>query len=563
MLGLSEANLEPQLVGKIAGTFFVRAYQRGYRWTPVEVERLLEDIWENRDRPYYLQPVVLKQAGEEWELVDGQQRMTTLFLIFRYMELEGLQSTGAGFSLRYETRPGSAEFLRNPTEERCRENIDFFYIFGAYRCIAEWFERDPSMRQYRANKFYDALFESVKVIWYEAPPELDAIDLFTRLNVGRIPLTDAELVKALLLTRSRDGSTDRAHEVAAQWDAIERDLRDRELWAFLTGRTDREPTHISLLLDTLAGRPEGAEPPLFHTFETLKAQIDSDPQAFWDRVISLHGTLLGWHEDRDVFHKAGFLIADGAATLASLIELARGLRRSAFEAELDGLIRGRLDLSEAGLRELAYPSTKAERALFLMNVETVRRHVHSTERYSFHEHAEGRWSLEHIHAQNAERLNKAEQWAEWLRMHRDVVQVGGHLAGDEAGNPRPDRPGTGEAAGRRSRLPEAGTGDPHLLSDAGSAADDEVDSIANLALLSGRDNSALSNSVFAVKRSMILDLDRRGDYIPICTRNVFLKYYTPTDSQQLHLWSASDRECYLAAVVDALEPYLRDEDGAK
>ena len=59
------------------------------------------------------------------------------------------------------------------------------------------------------------------MIWYEAPetPEFDSRILFTRLNVGRIALTDAELVKALLLSR-----IERKHETAAQWDSIERDL---------------------------------------------------------------------------------------------------------------------------------------------------------------------------------------------------------------------------------------------------------------------------------------------------------------------------------------------------
>jgi hypothetical protein len=91
--------------------FYVPAYQRGYRWGEAEVRRLLEDIWESRDRPYYLQPGVVKRYGDEWELVDGQQRLTTLFLIFRYMKREGLQSSGADYSLRYETRPGSADYL--------------------------------------------------------------------------------------------------------------------------------------------------------------------------------------------------------------------------------------------------------------------------------------------------------------------------------------------------------------------------------------------------------------------------------------------------------------------
>lgn len=104
---------------------------------------------------------------------------------------------------------------------------------------------------------------------------MDSTELFTRLNVGRIPLTDAELVKALLLSRSQaaPGQTDRALEIAAHWDGFERDLRSPEVWAFVTGESQDRATHISLLLDTLAGGPTGRDRPLFHTFESLRSAI--------------------------------------------------------------------------------------------------------------------------------------------------------------------------------------------------------------------------------------------------------------------------------------------------
>jgi uncharacterized protein with ParB-like and HNH nuclease domain len=154
-----EASLEPRFVGDISEMFYVPAYQRGYRWGEVEVSRLLDDIWYSRDKPYYLQPVVVKQHGDEWELVDGQQRLTTLFLIFQYMKREGLQSLAAAYSLRYETRPGSAAYLEQLDPGRSQENIDFFHIHEAYRCISEWFDAHGAKRQHAANKFYGALFE--------------------------------------------------------------------------------------------------------------------------------------------------------------------------------------------------------------------------------------------------------------------------------------------------------------------------------------------------------------------------------------------------------------------
>ncbi len=157
--------------------------------------------------------------------------------------------------------------------------------------------------------------------------------------MGRIPLTDAELVKALLLSRSRGnpGEGDRSHAIAAQWDTIERDLREPELWAFITGEASEAPTHISLLLDTIAGGPKGRDRPKFHTFETLRPLIIDDPQGFWDSVVGLHALVHGWYENRELFHKVGFLIAQGRS-LDSLIKLSEERLKSLFEAELDAAI---------------------------------------------------------------------------------------------------------------------------------------------------------------------------------------------------------------------------------
>jgi hypothetical protein len=473
---------------------------------------------------------------------------------------------GAPYTLRYETRADSAAYLEELDPDLGRKNIDFFHIHEAYRCIREWFDAYGARRQYVANKFYGALFEHVRVIWYEAADVVDAATLFTRLNVGRIPLTDAELVKALLLSRSRGGLgvTDRALETAAQWDVIERDLRDPELWAFITGKATTEATHISLLLDTIAGGPTGRDRPLFHTFETLKEQITASPEKFWNKVVDLHSLVVGWYESRDLFHKIGFLIAGGASSFSELIERSNDRPKSTFEADLDGLIRDSMWLSEGDLRELSYQQdAKASRTLLLMNVETIRQRKYSAERYSFRQHAAGQWSLEHIHAQNAEPLNRAEQWAEWLRLHRKAL-----IAFDDVDQ--------AEKAAVLDRLDQVLTSLPvteaafrplereltDLLSGGADSSDGGVDSIGNLALLDGGDNSALSNSVFAVKRAAILDRDRSGSYIPVCTRNVFLKYYSPADEHQLHFWSANDREHYLDAMVDILRDYLSADDEA-
>lgn len=544
-------DLRPLLVGDIVGEFFVPAYQRGYRWGRDEVTRLMTDISESSGQKYFLQPIVAKRReNTKWELVDGQQRLTTLLLILRYIR-EHLPTVHPTFSLEYETRPGSANYLQNPDPEHSQDNIDFFHMFAAAKCIQEWFDSRDNATLAAIN-FYKYLSESVYVIWYEAPADVESTTLFTRLNVGRIPLTDAELVKALLLTRASDLKRER--EIAAQWDTIERDLRVPELWAFVTGRPSQEATHITLLLDTLATVPKGRQRPLFHTFETLRPLIEVGPQETWNKVVALHSLIMGWYDNRDLFHRIGYLISRGR-TFDELVFLSQDCTKHEFEARLNARIRVDLSLKGSDLAELRYGSAKTASVLLLMNVETVRSMKLSAERFSFREHAAQRWSIEHIHAQNAEQLNRAAQWQEWLRLHRDAL----------AGLPSISE----EARETLTARIDAAVGDisaetfaplEQELTTIFSVDGGDIDAIANLALLASDDNSALSNSVFEVKRRNILERDRLGSYIPVCTRNVFLKYYTDAEGQQIHYWGEHDRDGYLAAMRHHVGPYLLDED---
>lgn len=194
-----------------------------------------------------------------------------------------------------------------------------------------------------------------------------------------------------------------------------------------------------------------------------------------------------------------------------------------------------------------------------MNVETVRRMQYSSERFSFSAYASGSWSLEHIHAQNAERLNRAEQWHEWLRLHRDALDGLADLDPAERDGLEQRIATALEDISEESFRPlERELAE--RFTQAGDSANDEVDSIANLALLGSGDNSALSNSVFEVKRREILRLDREGSYIPASTRNVFLKYYTEAEGQQIHFWGQHDREDYLKNLKEVLGPYLLQEE---
>ena len=559
----AEAFLQEKLVGEIAGRFFVASYQRGYRWCELEVRQLLDDLHENAHRPYCLQPVVVKllEPGV-WELVDGQQRLTTLYLLIRYFRVSGLKPLVVNrYALTYETREKSAEYLDRLDESGSQSNIDFFHLFRAQKCIEAWFDRfEINARSDVADRIFASLQRQVRVIWYEASEGTDAVELFTRLNMGRIPLDDAELFKALLLSSpdSQGSSAHRATEVAAQWDSIERDLRDPEVWAFASSEPAlTRPTRITLLLEVTAGRSVDPTPGSFLVFEALRQRLASGTTAgeLWAEVLGLHATVMGWFRDRNLYHKVGYLITIGAR-LVDLLKESRTVTRRAFESRLDFRIRMALDLTPSTAAGLSYERAgdwpKIERLLLLANIETLRASTHSTERYPFLSHKASEWSLEHIHAQNAQALNRADQWLAWLFAHRAVL-ASMHVADAERDQMREalvariDARPVELTSGSFNALAAAVDSFFTLTADAGT--EHGPHSLSNLALLPGDSNATLSNSVFEVKRRKIIELDREGRYIPVCTRHVFLKYFPGADDGHMHFWSHRDRDAYLASLI--------------
>lgn len=557
--------IELKEVGKITGRFLVPAYQRGYRWGEEEVKFLLADIVENGDSQYCLQPIVVKeqegqpgQLNNTFELIDGQQRLTTLYLIFLYMKREQLKNFDLPFSIEYETRPLGADYLATLNPAQQNKNIDFFHIYRAYQCIKDWFDLQEN-QQLAADDLYRYLHRFVKVIWYKADHNIDSTTLFTRLNVGRIPLTNAELVKALLLARRTmipQPDDYRQIEIASQWDLIERDLHDERFWAFLSNQPGQEfPTRIEFIFNIMAGIRQTED--RFHTFFYFKNELDNQSvREVWRRILELYYLLKDWYEDRDLYHKVGYLIATGKS-LADLVKESKECTKSAFHYFLNESIKKKLSLSENDVRDMSYEKPdRCTHLLLLFNVETVRLLKNSSERYPFHAHKEQSWSLEHIHAQHTETLSKKEQWQEWLKQHLAGLDA---LKFDDQADENT----------RKSLLKEIGESIDGINQESFSQLSnriieifnttdtaDSMHSISNLALLSGEINSTLSNSVFQIKRLKVIALDRAGEYIPICTRRVFFKYYTNTSDQQAYLWSLQDRKCYVNAMIDLLKSYL-------
>ena len=582
---MKEDNIQlgDKIVGDIQGEYYIPSYQRGYRWDEIQVRALLNDIYENGNEPYCLQPLVVREDGQgRYEVIDGQQRLTTIHIIYRYIK-SILPHIKLKYSLVYETRKENTAFFDDmENEELAESNIDFHFIHKAYVTVRQWFEQFGENEIYSVAAAFISYFnpdeksrrdqKGVKVIWYElknAEVE-DAIALFTRLNIGRIPLTNAELIRALFLCRQTNGNKDnqlseeKQQEIAIQWDTIERELHDESFWYFLTNKqADSYPTRIELLFDFMAsenidGRDKYAT---FFFFSERREEL----LKLWEEITRYYYRLKEWYKKNELYHKIGYLVASRHSTIDVLMNETKDFKKSEMEELLDKRIRESIGFKKP-YGELSYENDydAITRILLLFNVVSLMKNE-SDARFPFKEfnkQDKGKWSLEHIHAQNSLKLNTQEKWKEWLCDHYDSVK-------DIA-------TGQDEASCYEllSDIRSAIDGDRltdvlftelsnriiRVLSEEGGTID-YIHSLSNMALLQASANSALNNGLFDAKRRVIIQMDSKGQYIPYCTKMVFLKYYTSERQNQInfHFWGAEDRKAYIGKMNEILRDYLKEE----
>lgn len=581
--------------------FFIPSYQRGYRWTKRQVTDLLDDIAEfqknsetsPRKAFYCLQPVVVKKSGDEWELVDGQQRLTTIFIILLCLKEIAVILGHSGYSLRYETRPESANFLNNISVEKANDNIDFFYMNQAKETIEAWFsERPPvyklSFLQTLLND--DEAGKNVKVIWYQLNEQANVTEVFSRLNRGKIPLTNAELVKALLLNAGNfDLESEhnlRFHQlrIAQEWDEIERRLQQDDFWYFISNHpkeSNRLEFILGLVADSLNQDFSRQDPQyIFLVFACYLEQVQEDQERVektWLLIKQRFMLLEEWYSGRETYHLVGYLISNGEGIIPQLISESETcstksnfisrLKSRILKSALPGLVlplskiidkrRAQID---AVLSSITYRDTNVRATLLLFNIAIMLENRTSTTRFPFRHYKLERWDIEHITSVSSEmpgHLIAQKAWTEVIREHfRPNI--------NNDGNSGQSLPRQHQFFRRAEKLLLADSFDSEQFEDffndilreyCQAPTHDRDDSIANLTLLDQSTNRSYRNAIFPVKRCRIIAADKALTFIPPGTRNVFLKYYS-NNVHEMTFWSNQDQDAYRSAMTDSLTTFF-------
>jgi uncharacterized protein with ParB-like and HNH nuclease domain len=572
--------------------FYIPAYQRGYRWSKIQVSELLDDIWEfsqsggDNASFYCLQPIVVVKGDGYWEVVDGQQRLTTLYVILHYLEKEHLRRDlkdafkKPSFSIKYETREESEHFLKNIQDTVNTNNIDYYHIANAYIEVSRWFgERD-----YNDNDaFIRTLLakpsdtNSVTVIWYDLSDECKendyAIDVFSRINIGKIPLTNAELVKALFLQNS--GSNQKKAslkqiQVATEWDLIEKSLQEPAFWHFIynANRKKNYDTRIEFIFDLMKNKPVGAENFFtFHQFNKSFKQSKKDNgqveiDYLWKEVKDYFLTFEQWYRDRDLYHLIGFLVDCGH----SIQELkakseAQHSTKTAFKAYLKSEISKKVDCR---LDELNYGDKNLRKVLLLFNIQTLLATKEADIRFPFDRYKEEKWDIEHIRSQTGKEIvgNARRPWLEdVLEYFSDTKNV------DNVDLKSFTEEDLNIVLQLRTLLDSEeidGNAFKTLYQQVASKFTEEAeagwsDGIGNLALLDASTNRSYKNAMFPIKRRRIIHNDMNGIFVPICTKNVFMKFYSKKLGDVMY-WKEPDATEYVEAIKLVLKEYLPNQE---
>lgn len=561
------------LLGK---KFFVPSYQRGYRWTPIQVTELLNDIWDfhrkdnkAKEEFYCLQPIVVTPHNGEWELIDGQQRLTTIFLILQYLkpvlEILGKES----YFLRYQTRKESEQFLQNIHLAQEDDNIDYYHFCQAYKTIQAWFEaKDKNVKVNFLTTLLndDEEGKNVKVIWYEVGNEVNAIDIFTRINIGKIPLNNAELIRALFL---RKGNFDKPGspktslkqlQIGTEWDIIENTLQQDAFWFFTYEGKKEYSTRIEYIFDLMKNKKEEDED--YFTFHEFNKQFEEvkDIDKIWREIKRFFQTFKDWFNNNDFYHLIGYLIATGSSIL-DLKAKSEGLSKTDFKiflaAEIKKKVKYRID-------ELEYDDRKeVKQLLLLFNIQTIVNNKNSNIRFPFHSYKNESWDIEHIRSIKSDKpLGKKQR--EWLLNVLEyftgitTIDEEQQVAIDTLDD---EEKGLAKKIFTLLSLERILDADftplyEELLNYFGEDEEPEnINSISNLALLDATTNRSYKNAVFPVKRKTIIKKDREGTFVPICTKNVFLKSYS-NKVDNIMYWQEQDGNDYLDAILDCLSIYL-------
>lgn len=608
--------------------FSIPSYQRGYRWESTEaggedeqeakqVDDLLNDLTyfvtsnPHKKANYYLQPLMVKprllaDGSYEWDVLDGQQRLTTMLLVLKCLKerLYGGQQFGL-YELKYANRK-QLDFNRITFDRasadydfpKANENLDSYYVRKAKDRIERWYDNELSNNPSLSDKFKEMLFYPdetrgvnsspalrAKFIWYNVQalqpgaPQLNGnrqhdIEVFNRLNRGKISLTDSELIKALFLlcikvAPAYGSSLLTPETLVRKWDDMGKKFQNEEFWNMIAPKGADYSNRLDLLFDFIkdcSGNGKGSAYRFYYKkmHGLLTSPDINKVEELWTEVKQYFDTLCKWHEN---VHKHNFI--------GYLIEIGEELANIYSSPDLETKIRKGLGLENVDeIDTLRYYDNegykKIRKVLLLFNVLTCDKFG---QKFPFNLYRDNTFDVEHVNSQTDNPIEKIDEKIAWVKQQaipclwidrnetdtngiltsgareaRDLITEGVQFLRDVKLNNNRD---TGSKfKGYRTAV------EYYYASGNRNTGMFEKDAIGNLALLNSSINREYKNALFPQKLRTLKRSDQEGVYIPLCTKYMFLKYYSNPQANvsafSMMRWRQEDQDEYTETIKESI-----------
>lgn len=574
--------------------FRVPNYQRGYKWRAKDVAYLIEDIAEiaqNDDSDYCLQPIVvapiIDSSVKEYLLVDGQQRLTTIWLIINWAKHNGIEVSW-NFDIEYDTREDSNVYLngiKNNGESVNNGTCDAHYFSQALATIAQ--------NKERLQSFLDNLNKNVRIIWYEIDPK-DGPAHFERLNNAKIGLTNAELVKAYLLTNVNQ---EKRARMSCEWDEMEYKLQDKSFFSFMTTKDsiyNKEYNRIELILDLYTGATKkDKEMDDYYTFNEIAKRVEKKRitvNDVWHEVLNIYNRLLCWYNDNFLYNLIGFLVEkNGDGEFAVLWQKCVGISTIGIKEFVRKRVIDNTPFDD--IQNLVYKDGRTKNVLLLFNILSLMSVIPDpkpneykfvfNDKFHFDLYKDEDWDKEHVHATASESLKSKVEWVKWLSdleeklvdkklREKNVdkkeiflywINEAKNVKAEEYADIKEDKNPTFKSLTKED-FDKMYKAIVDAIEDGDCESDFKQNSIGNIVLLGANINRSGEYKVapFSTKRRIIMERVKRGQFVPVGTQNVFMKVYTPTPGH-FYKWEKndsydgnekSDRDNYIDAMIETI-----------
>lgn len=608
--------------------FSIPSYQRGYRWESTEaggedeqeakqVDDLLNDLTyfvtsnPHKKANYYLQPLMVKprllaDGSYEWDVLDGQQRLTTMLLVLKCLKerLYGGQQFGL-YELKYANRK-QLDFNRITFDRasadydfpKANENLDSYYVRKAKDRIERWYDNELSNNSSLRDKFKEMLFYPdetrgvnsspalrAKFIWYNVQalqpgaPQLNGnrqhdIEVFNRLNRGKISLTDSELIKALFLlcikvAPAYGSSLLTPETLVRKWDDMGKKFQNEEFWNMIAPKGADYSNRLDLLFDFIkdcSGNGKGSAYRFYYKkmHGLLTSPDINKVEELWTEVKQYFDTLCKWHENVHKHNFIGYLIENGEelANIYSSPDLETKIRKGLGLENVDEIDTLRYYDNEG--------YKKIRKVLLLFNVLTCDKFG---QKFPFNLYRDNTFDVEHVNSQTDNPIEKIDEKIAWVKQQaipclwidrnetdtngiltsgareaRDLITEGVQFLRDVKLNNNRD---TGSKfKGYRTAV------EYYYASGNRNTGMFEKDAIGNLALLNSSINREYKNALFPQKLRTLKRSDQEGVYIPLCTKYMFLKYYSNPQANvsafSMMRWRQEDQDEYTEAIKESI-----------